>query len=305
MRKLFWLDPAPSFWTRFVARGIDYCLFYLVFSLASMVFPFYIDDLYYLGFAFFIPVFWAPIEALLISKWKTTLGKKIVGIRVETHLSGSLPFLISLKRALFLGTRPGILRQKKTIKKRFLSGIVLLSVLLGVCFFEKEIAVVTTGFEKYKTVEGWVEYTSAEGGFTVILPEDPAFEAKVLPVPSQNKNLNYSELKSYQTKKVYYSVSYMELPRKWKMAGSKRLLQGALDLIIDYTPESQLLSKTMTKHQNLHALDFKFSQGQEEVQGRLILVGTTLYRLIAVYPPSLEHQLQHQEFVESFALRKN
>lgn len=305
MRKLFWLDSSPSVWTRLLARGVDYCLFYLLFSLASMFFPFYIDDLYYLGFAFLMPILWIPLEALLISKYKTTPGKKIFGIRIETHLSGRLPFLISLKRSLFLGARPGIIRQKKILIKRFLLGFAVFSVLLGGAFFEKEIAVVTTGFEKYKTVDGWIEYTSSEGGFKVILPGDPACESKVLPVPSQNKKLNYNELKSYQTKKVYYSVSYIELPRKWKMAGAKRLLQGALDLIIDYTPESKLISKSMTKHQNLHALDFKFSQGEEEVQGRLILVGTTLYRLTAVYPPSLEHQLQHQEFVGSFALKKN
>jgi hypothetical protein len=42
------------------------------------------------------------------------------------------------------------------------------------------------------------------------------------------------------------------------------------------------------------------SQGSEEVQGRLILVGTTLYQLTVVYPPELAHQLQKTEFLDSF-----
>ncbi len=300
MRELFFLDKKPSLWTRLLARGIDYGLFYLVFSLCSMVFPFYVEDFYYLGFAVFVPVFWAPIEGLLISQTKTTPGKSLFGIRVETHLAGKLPFLIALKRAFCFGRRPGILRQKPVGKLRLAAGLIAFCALLGSSYFEKEIAVVTTGFEKYRTVDGWKEYTPSSGKFTVIFPEDPSHESGVLPVPAQNKNLNYDEFKSYQTKKVYYSVSYIELPKRWKMAGSNRLLNGALDMIIEHTPGSSLLGQNMTKHKNLRALDFHISQGEEEVQGRLILDGTTLYRLTAVYPPALAHQLQSEGFINSF-----
>ena len=297
---MFFMDEKPSMWTRLLSRGVDYCVFYLFFSLSSMVFPFYVEDLYYLGFAFLMPLLWAPLEALFISQTKTTLGKSLFGIRVETHLGGSLPFLISLKRAFFIGTRPGIIRQKKVGNWRLVLGFFVFVVLLGSSCFEKEIAVVTTGFEKYKTVDGWKEYVSAEGKFSVIFPQDPEHESGVLPVPSQNKTLSYNEFKSYQTKKVYYSVSFIELPKRWKMAGASRLLNGALDIITEHTPGAEVLSKNMTKHKDLRALDFHLTQGEEEVQGRLILVGTTLFRLTAVYPSTLAHQLQHEEFINSF-----
>ncbi len=300
MRKLFWLDEKPSIWTRFIARGIDYGILYLICSLSSMIFPFYIEDMYYVGFAFILPAIWAPLEAICIARTKTTPGKSLLGIRVETHLGGKLPFWISLKRALFLGRRPGIIRQKKVSKVRFLMGFSVFCAVLGGGYFEKEIAVHTTGFEKYRTVDGWQEYTSMDGRFSVNFPQDPLHESGILPIPSQNKNLSYDEFKSYQTKKVYYSVSYIELPKKWKMAGASRLLKGALELIVDHTPGSILLSKNMTQHKNLRALDFHLTQGEEEVQGRLVLIGMTLFRLTAVYPPSLAHQLQHQEFVNSF-----
>lgn len=303
MRKMFWLDQSPSIWARICARGIDYCLFYLFCSLASLFCPFYIEDLAYFGFALALPVLFAPLEAFFISKWKKTPGKAFFGIRVETHLGGKLSFGVALKRALYLGTRPGIIKQKEVKKGRLVACLGIFTLLFAGAVFEKEIAMVTTGFEKYKTVDGWIEYNSQEGGFRVILPQDPEIESKILPVPSQNKTLKYNELKSYQTKKVYYSVSYIELPRKWKMAGASRLLQGALDLIIDHLPGSKLLDKSLTKHKNLRALDFHLAQGEEEVQGRLILVGTTLFRLTVVYPPSLAHQLQHQEFLDSFEVQ--
>ena len=244
-----------------------------------------------------------PFEAFLVSRYKTTLGKFLFGIRIEDHLAGKLPFLIALKRSCFFGTRPGVIRQKTLKVSRYVFSICALLFLLGVSVFEKDITVLTTGMEKYKTIDGWIDYTSSNGGFRVLFPDSPLEESKILPVPSQDHELTYQELKSYQTKKVYYSISYMDLPKKWKLAGSSRLLQGALDLIVKHDPDTQLVCQSMTKHQKFRALDFHLSQGSEEVQGRLILVGMTLYRLTVVYPPELAHQTQHSEFLNSFEVQ--
>ncbi|MES2200582.1 MAG: RDD family protein [Chlamydiota bacterium] len=303
MKKLFWLDKTPSGWARVCARGVDYALFYLICSVASFFLPIYLDEIYYAAFVLVIPFLWAPIEAFLISRYKTTLGFFLLGIRIETHTAGRLPYLIALKRSCFLGVRPGVIRQKTLSIVRYTLAVLSLCVLMGVSFFEKEIAIVTTGFEKYKTIEGWMDYTACDGSFRVLLPQVPEEQSKILPVPSQNRTLNYQELTSHQTKKVYYSISYIQLPSKWKIAGATRLLQGALDLIIQHIPGAQLLQKNLTKHKNFRALDFHFSQGDEDVQGRLILVGMTLYRLTVVYPPDLAHQLQKTEFLDSFEIQ--
>ena len=301
MAELFFLDKKPSLWTRFLARGVDYGLFYMVFSLLSMVLPFYVEDFFYLGFAVFVPVFWAFLEALLISRTKTTPGKSLFGIRVETHVGGKLPFWISLKRALCLGRRPGEIKQKKVGKTRFITGILVFCALLGGSYFEKDLAVpASAGLGTYKVADGWKEYTPSNGKFTVIFPEKPSHEEGVLQLPAQEQGVNYDEFKSYQTKKVYYSVSYIEIPKRLKIAGSNRILHGALDLIVKHTPGATVVSENSTKHKNLKALDFHISQGEEEVQGRLILDGTTLFRLTAVYPPALAGQLQHEDFINSF-----
>jgi len=303
MKKLFWLDKTPSIWARICAQGVDYAFFYLISSVISFFVPVYIDDLYYVLFALLVPLLWVPFEALLISRYKTTLGRRLLGIRVETHTGGELPYWIALKRSCFFGVRPGVIRQKSMSVAGYVVAICALFGLTGASFFEKEIAVFSTGFEKYKTIEGWIDYTAGDGAFTVLLPETPEEESKVLPVPSQKKTLNYQELTSHQTQKVYYSVSYIKIPSKWKMAGASRLLQGALDLIVEHIPGAKLLGKNMTRHKSFRAIDFHFSQGEEEVQGRLILVGTTLYRLTVVYPPSLAHQLQKNEFLDSFEVQ--
>jgi uncharacterized RDD family membrane protein YckC len=114
MKSLFFLDKKPSLINSWIARGIDYCVFYLLLSIAALISPFYIEDFFYIGFALLLPLLWTPVEALLISKTKTTFGKFLLGIRVETHMGGKLPFWIALKRSLCLGIRPGFLRQKKS-----------------------------------------------------------------------------------------------------------------------------------------------------------------------------------------------
>lgn len=303
MKKFFWMDRAPANWVRLCAQGVDYALFYLVCSIGSFFLPIYLDDIDYLIFACLVPVLWTPIEAFFISKYKTTLGRFLLGIRIETHTAGKLPYLIALKRCCFLGVRPGILRQKALGATRYVMAICSLCFLTGVSVFEKDLAILTTGFEKYKSIEGWMDYTASDGSFRVLLPQEPQASSDILPVPSQNRNLEYHELTSHQTQKVYYSVTYIQLPSRWRMAGASRLLNGALDLIIEHVPGAQLIAKNMTKHRNFRALDFHLSQGEEEVQGRLILVGTTLYRLTVVYPPSLAHQLQKSEFLDSFEVQ--
>jgi uncharacterized RDD family membrane protein YckC len=303
MKKSFFLDKIPASWARVSAQMTDYALFYLIFSIFTLFIPGYIEDLYFFAFALLLPLLWAPIEALLVSRFKTTLGKFLFGIRVESHTGGKLPFFIALKRAFFFGIRPGVIRQKAVGSLRKGGAIIALCGLIGVSVFEKEITGFAVEIERSHTIDGWLDYTSSNDSFRVLLPKKPEETSNILPVPAQDAELSYEEIKSHQSKKIYYSISYMQLPAKWKLAGPSRLLQGALDLIVEHTPGSKIFGKTLTKHGNHRAIDFHMSQdGGEEVKGRLILVGMTLYRLTVVYPSDLAHQIQHQEFLDSFEI---
>jgi uncharacterized RDD family membrane protein YckC len=303
IKDIFWLYKRPGFWSRLVAKVIDYCLFYIVATFISLFMPFYIEEYFYLIFGILLPIFWIPFEALLISKWATTPGKRLFGLQVRNHVGGKLPFWIALKRSFCIGVRPGLIKQKPISVRRKIIGCVICLISVFGAAFEQELSDYGTGYGRYNAVEGWHAYTSEKGGFRVLFPNNPQEEAKQLPLPDQNRTLKYNELTSYQNKKVYYSVSYMELPRKWKLAGTSRILSGALEGIVEHTPESELLMKHFTKHKNYRALDFHYSQSGEDVQGRLILVGTTLFRLTVSYPPSLAHKLQQEEFLNSFEVQ--
>ncbi|NDD58311.1 MAG: hypothetical protein EBZ47_03530 [Chlamydiae bacterium] len=303
IKDIFWLLKKPGCWTRLAAKGIDYGLFFISCSFISLFLPFYIPEIYYILFALCTPFLFMPVEALLIAILGTTAGKKIFRIQVKNHVGGRLPFWIALKRSILLGIRPGLIKQKTlSLRRKILGGLVCFAILTGAAF-EQEIADFGTGYTKTYSIEGWRSYTSQDGNFRVLFPSDPQQEFKEIPLPEQNRVLNYNELKSFQDKKVYYSVSYMQLPREWKLAGSSRVLQGALEGIVEHCDGVKLISKSYTKHGSYRALDFHYEQEGEEVQGRFIMVGTTLYRLTVTYPPSYAQKMQSQEFISSFEVQ--
>jgi hypothetical protein len=138
----------------------------------------------------------------------------------------------------------------------------------------------------------------------VSFPNEPQEESKQLEIPDAGKVLNYEEISTQHTKDVLYSVSYMELPSKWRWAGSNTLLKGALDLLVKYSPEQlEVLDREIILYQNHRALDFHLKQNDNEVKGRFILVDNTLYKLTVVYPASLHEEIQEgHPFLDSFDL---
>jgi hypothetical protein len=150
-----------------------------------------------------------------------------------------------------------------------------------------------------------MQYYSLTRGFAVSFPNDPKEQSKQLAIPNSGKTLSYEEVFSEQTQQdVVYSVSYMELPSKWRWAGSNTLLKGALDLLVKYSSEpSEIVDREIILYQNHRALDFHLKQGNNEIRGRFILVDNTLYKLTVVYPSSLQQEIQQgNPFLDSFDL---
>jgi hypothetical protein len=259
---------------------------------------------FYLGLIGAMPFLWIPIEALFISRYGTTPGKSLFGIRVHTEIGGNLTFIEALKRALFLTPRPGVLSQRPLRPKRKCIAVVLSALCFLAAIFGKPLTYYSIGLDTKISNSGWTQYYSMTRGFSVSFPSEPQQESKQLEVPDTGKVLNYEEISSQQTKDVLYSVSYMELPSKWRWAGANRLLKGALDLLVKYAPESfEVLEREIILYQNHKALDFRLKRADNEVRGRFILVDNTLYKLTVVYPSSLNKEVENGDlFLDSFDL---
>ncbi|MBS0651462.1 MAG: RDD family protein [Verrucomicrobia bacterium] len=293
-------NPSKSF--RALARFVDYLLLFLVGGSISMFFPWFIDTLYYLAFALAVPFLWIPIEALLVSLTATTPGKALFGIKIFERTGRKLSYWESFKAACFFGPKNIAIRQMALSFKRRITALIIIAGCAIASIFGNALTKWSIGLEKGISTEGWVQYAHEDAGFKVHFPNDPQQESKLLPIPEANKVLNYEEIKTHQNKEVFYSVTYMDLPRKWKMAGSTTLLKGALDIMVKYMPGTTIIEKKFSTHQTHRSLDFRLQQGDQHVKGRLILDGTTLYKLTITYPPSLEAELQDNPFLDSFDL---
>lgn len=86
-------------WTRFLARLLDYSLFYCLLILPFFFASLIENDLIHLGAIYLIPLLWIPLEALFISYLGTTPGKFLFGIYIKNSDNQRIPFLKSLKRS--------------------------------------------------------------------------------------------------------------------------------------------------------------------------------------------------------------
>lgn len=291
-------------WPRCLARVADYSLFYICMAFMISLMPFFWGSYAYMGAVLAVPLFWIPIEAFLLSRYGTTPGKALFRMRVHNEISTNLSFKDALKRALFRRPLPGILSQKKMSIQRKIGAFVLSACCAIMAIFGKPLTYYSIGLDTKISNNGWMQYYSMTQGFSVNFPNDPKEQSKQLEIPNSGKVLNYEEISSQQTKDVLYSVSYMELPSKWRWAGSNTLLKGALDLLVKHSPEqSQIMGRELILYQNHRALDFHLKQGDNEVSGRFILVDNTLYKLTVVYPSSLSKEVDEgNPFLDSFDL---
>ncbi|MES2122595.1 MAG: RDD family protein, partial [Chlamydiota bacterium] len=267
---------------RFWARLCDYSLLFLVLGAVTLFLPLFYDPLFYLFLALGTPLLWMPLEALCLSKWGTTPGKYLFGITVLEGEGIKLSFRKALKRAAFISERPGLLSQKILSFKRKCLAIVISLTTLCAGFYGNVLTEWGTGMKGGISAEGWVQFESEKEGFKISFPNDYQHESKQIIIPNTGKVLDYQEITSEESKKVQYSLNYMNIPRKWKLAGNATVLKYALDAIVKNTENTSLLSKEFTLHQGHRSLDFILQQGENQVKGRMVIVENTLYKLMIV-----------------------
>jgi hypothetical protein len=287
------------FWNRVFARLTDYGLFYFIGVFLSLILPFEFQDNFYFSFALAVPLLWAPLEALFLRRFNVTPGKKAFGIRIENLTSWGQ----ALKRAFFIPTRPGTVFTSPIGKWRHLLALILALTCASSFFLGKSISDAAVQFEGQMVRDGWVQYASDEGNFIVHFPKKPELATHTFDVPNSDKTVDFNEVKAKKSD-CTFSVSYLELPKKWRIFSAGTLLKGAIGVVTDHMPGAKLIEKKQGKHKNYPSLDFRMQQGEDLIEGRLILVGSTLYKLTVIYPPDATQENQHVPFLDSFDLKE-
>ncbi len=299
------VDPFKATKKKFIfSRIIDYCLIYLITMTAWALSPWFIDGLTKVCLICAIPLAWAPLGAIFLKYLGKTPGMMLFGLKAKSSDGQFLPFKMGFKQALLPFNEPksGVVLSCQSGRLRHIAAVIIGLFCVFMTIGPREFF--PSSMRQSLIGASWVQYTHPEEGFSIHFPSDPSEEAKEIEVPEQSKSLNYTEMSS-QKRKAVYSLSYMHLPRKWGIAGDNTILKTCLELMIEFFDKSELLSKKMTYHKTYKALDFTYSLDGEEVRGRLVMVGNTLYKLAVQYPkqntPSAE---AIQGFFDSFEPKK-
>ncbi len=289
-------------WFRALARFCDYSLFFLTLGAITLFLPYFYGPFFYYFLAVAVVFLWGFLEAFFISKWKTTPGRALFGLSISNAMNLPLSYRDALQWSFFLPGKKGVVRQRAVSWKRKLYAFIVSAAFVIAAVYGNVLAMWSVGLEKGISPEGWVQYSSEDAGFKVSFPTDPEAASKELVIPDSGKVLNYEEITSAEDEKVRYSVTHINLPRKWRLAGNTTLLKGVLDQLIQHTDGAVLIEKEFKMYGNHRVLDFHMKEGKDEVKGRLIIVGGTLYRLTIAYSPSHAKELQENSFLESFEI---
>jgi RDD family len=284
-------------WRRLGARLTDWALFFGFLS--ALLIPVFQPTLQ-LGLSLASPILWILPETIFLKVFRKTFGMLLFGLELEAK---QLTFGKAFKHALFLSaSHPMQVKRIGGFRWFTVSVICLASILFALYAFS--LNEFTAQLQKQIFTTGWIQYSPSDQRFTVTFPKDPSLESKQLEIPNSDRVLLYEEIKSVHGKGgVTYAVSYMELPSKWLWAGANTLLKGALELLIKTSQDKPvLLQKWHSTHQGYSALDFHLMQKGQEVKGRLILSGKTLYKLTVTYAQGKTESSQDQSFFSSFIL---
>lgn len=293
-------EKKPFFYQIF-AGLLDYSFFFLFGSCFSLVFL-YAPEIYFnLFFPLVIPLLWAPIEAFLLVTAGTTPGRMFFGLSVLNPDGSRLSWKQALKRSFFIGKRPGkVIRSTFLRLRRKIFGALLI---IG-CIFGGMFGIAIKNFNQqhdpFGSLPGWVDSSTANERFAIDFPKDPELQTKQLDVPKAGQTIDYQEY-SVDAKDLNYSVSYVDFPGKWRLLGSNTLLKKSLELFVAHDKEPQeLVSFEFAKHKEHPAINFVIKKEDQDIHGRIVLVGTTLYKLAVAYPSEIEEKLRHQAFLDSF-----
>ena len=107
------VPPAPSLqgpsqikpWLRFWARHFDYILYVFILTLILfLITPQLLNKLFFKEyewvFVLFLIFLWVFMEAVLISKWETTLGKWLLSISIKDQHNNKIDYNRSFERAI-------------------------------------------------------------------------------------------------------------------------------------------------------------------------------------------------------------
>ncbi len=150
-------------------------------------------------------------------------------------------------------------------------------------------------------LNGWTDFTSKEGDFSVLLPVEPTKESNSFPSKTGSGSITVDSYISFYQGNLYTVVknrvsSYISV--------SDALDDGAIDVYIKGIMEEDdtLVSSRHFDLGGNRAADFLISKGEMNFKGRVILSNYTMYLIGSVHASDDYNEDDYNKFLNSFEL---
>ena len=147
----------------------------------------------------------------------------------------------------------------------------------------------------------WQAFSPQDDRFDIKFPHDPKESHEEVSIA--NKRIEFHQF-SAQHQDAFDAVSYLDFPGHWKLLGSQKLLTKSFEMLMENEPNvEEILQQELTSHNGDPAIVYKIKQGGNEISGKFVISGNTLYRVAATYPLAAAEKAESQSFIGSFEVK--
>lgn len=148
--------------------------------------------------------------------------------------------------------------------------------------------------------DSWWQFTSAIGGFKVMLPTQPLHATESLPVQGQSYSLNYQMYAAEDMAGTTYSVNMITYPDEVKFNNPRSVLENVMNELAATNKAGELKAMAFGTFANTESLDFTIHTPQTIVDSRTFLVGQRLFLLTMIAKTQLHNADNYMYFADSF-----
>jgi hypothetical protein len=289
--------------SRLFAQLFDLSLFFFILATLAI---FFLPDFFQIGLLLIVPLLWIPIESILLTTFGATLGQKLFGLRIRRISGEILSPQKAFKNSLYLWDHTTkIIYRKNTLSTRAAQALSIFLIAttftIGYTFRDLWISSEEDIFQE-KLVGDLTWYTHKDKKYALEFPKEPTRISTDIPIPKSSETLHFEELRS-DTSDMGFSLSYLNLPKRWLKWGSGLVLKGSLKFLVSNIPGAKIIRTSKHKYNSFPSLEFEIAKSNGlESAGRLILIKDRLYKLEVTYPKAKRTEMRAAltHFIQSF-----
>lgn len=148
----------------------------------------------------------------------------------------------------------------------------------------------------------WQEFRPRSGLFKVMLPHPPQYAKDLVPIPGSDQSRRYDMYASEKIDGTLFLVSVITYPDEAETSQVSDILKETVNELLHAKPDNKLskLEEGMFKTQK--SLDFSFLNGDLQVEGKVFIVGKTVYVLSYATRKNEFDSTEFKHFIDSFEL---